>query len=539
MNRLFSKPLFILASLALVFFYLTTWIGTPPGPIWNSPDETANAFWADRVADREPLLVRDFVVGIGGGVVHPRSFDVYGTALVPGSFPGLFLIYGGLKFFTGLPLSAMTPIFTAFAGLVLFALFRKLFDEKTAFWSTVLFYLHPAVVYYSGRGLFHNVLFMDLLVFAVGLFVLRPFGKGLGAARWIDDALAGVVLGFAVITRASEAPWVLLAALAFLPFLGKDRWKRAARVFIGGLLPLFVMLSFNATAYGTLLGSGYSAPPAPVVMEEVSEASAVDASAPLLPFGFHPRLIVMHGMDYGLSIFWWFSLAGILGLTVFLVRWGRHDDRRRTYLYVTAAVTVWLLVFYGSWFVRDHYDPARVTIGTSYVRYFLPIYVLTLPWVAKGLLWTSERLRLDKFRFMAAFAIVFALLSFRIAVVSGDESLLAVRGTLEGNLTKRARLIGEIGTESVIMTERFDKVFFPSFTRFIPHADQTAFDTVPTLLQYVPVYWYGVTPSGDQRLEMASRADRAGVTLVELNAPFEGDAFFQFQLNPDEEETQN
>lgn len=538
MKIFLSKPIVALTLTALAFFYLTAFLGTPPGDIWNSPDETANAFWATKVSEGEPLMVRDFAVGLGAGVVHPRSFQVYGTALVPGSFPGIFLIYGGLGYFTKLPFSVMTPLLTALAGLVLFALFRRLFDERTALWSSLLFFLHPAILYYSGRGLFHNVLFIDLLVFSVGGFTLRPFSKGLGSGEWVDDALAGVLLGFTMLTRASEAPWVFPAAMVFLFFLGSERWRRAGAVVLGGLLPLFILLSFNASTYGSLLGSGYVPPTSGQVADAVVEQT-VAASSSVLPFGFHPRLVVLHGMDYGLEIFWWFSIAGILGLTVFLTRWREHDAKRRVYLYATAVIAVWLLIFYGSWFIRDHYDPTRVTIGTSYVRYFLPIYVLTLPWVAKGLLWTAQRLRFPTRRAMIVFLLIFALFSFRVAVTNGDESLLAVRETLRGNLEKRTELMKVIARDGVIMTERFDKVLFPGRMRIIPLMDTLAFQTVPVLLRYMPVYWYGLAPSPEQASLFAENLAQAGLTIQVLDSPVAGESLYRFMISQNEKEEKN
>lgn len=529
--KYFRKYGFYLAVAALLFFYVTAWLGTPPANIWNSPDETANAFWSERVAERQPLLVRDFIIGIGNGVVHPRSMDVNGTALVPGSFPGLFLIYGTLQFFTGFPLSAMTPIMTALAGLVLFALFKRLFDERVAFWSAMLFFLHPALIYYSGRGLFHNVLFVDLLIFAVGLFVLRPISRLYGKKHAADDVLAGVLFGMALITRASEAPWVILAAFVFIPFLKKKAWKRVLYVIAGAALPLFIFLNINSSLYGSPLQTGYAAPSLPAASEPATEVlgSALDAVDRALPFGFHPRLVLLHGYDYGLEIFWWFSVAGLLGAAVFLAGWRKQDKRKRWYFLTALGIGVWLLMFYGSWFVRDHYDPTRVTIGTSYVRYFLPIYVMTLPWVAGGLLWIADRIPKPRQWFMPVLVGAMLVLSFRVAVTQGDESLLAVRATLRENVTKRQVLREAIPFDAVVYTEKFDKVLFPDRRFIVPIHDETAFRTVPVLLQYTSVFWYGLDLSVEQLADMEAQGEQYGFQVLEIGRPFDGETLYQFQ----------
>lgn len=521
-----------LAAAALLFFYMTAWLGTPPGNIWNSPDETANAFWSMRVAERQPLLVRDFLFGIGNGVIHPRSMDVNGTALVPGSFPGLFLLYGSLQFFTKLPLSAMTPIMTALAAMVLFGLLKRLFDERIAFLSSLLFLLHPALIYYSGRGLFHNVLFVDLLIFAVAVFFLRPLSRLYGREHWADDILAGMIFGFGIITRASEAPWVLLGALVFLFFFKKKAWKRVPLVAAGAALPLFIFLNINSSLYGAPLQTGYAAPAPPVAEQVASEAvsTALDGVHRILPFGFHPRLVLLHGMDYGLRIFWWFSVFGLLGAAVFLAGWKDQDRKKRAYFFTALGIGVWLLLFYGSWFVRDHYDPTRVTIGTSYVRYFLPIYILTLPWVAGGMVWVAERVPKPRKWLLPALIGLMFVLSFRVAVTHGDESLLAVRSTLRGNLVKRQELRKVIPFGTVVYTDKFDKVLFPDREHIVPVHDETAYATVPTLLNYTRVMWYGLHPSEEAFAHMEAQAEKYGFEIHEKESPADMEALYEFQL---------
>ena len=43
---------------------------------------------------------------------------------------------------------------------------------------------------------------------------------------------------------------------------------------------------------------------------------------------------------------------------------------------MSLVVSAWLLVVYGSWWFSDNPDPTAITLGSSYVRYFLPLYIL-------------------------------------------------------------------------------------------------------------------------------------------------------------------
>jgi len=184
----------ILVAVTASFFTLTAWLARPVGTHWNSPDEMANAFWAARVAAGESLAVHDPLVAVGAGAVHPRSFAVLGDALVPGSFPGLFLFYGAINGLTQLPLWVLTPFFTALAGLALYGALRRR-DERWAFWSALFFLANPAVIYYASRGLFPNLLVVDLLIFALWFLASRPFSEWHGENCVYDDLAAGLLVG--------------------------------------------------------------------------------------------------------------------------------------------------------------------------------------------------------------------------------------------------------------------------------------------------------------------------------------------------------
>lgn len=523
-----TNDVFLLAIIAVSFFLLTFLLGRPPGGVWNSPDETANAFWAGRVAAGQAPLLRDPVVGLGGGAVHPRSFAVYGDAIVPGSFPGLFLLYGAVNFFTRLPLAALTPILTALAGVVFFLNMRRLFESRIAFLAAVLFYLHPAVIYYAGRGLFHNLLFVDLLIFAAALFVLRPMHFVFGKNETLDDFFGGLLFGAGLITRMSEAPWVLLAAAVFIPFVKKDRWKRLLAAAAGLALPLFLFMYFNSITHGSPFSTGYAVPSLPASVPGTSAPGASQTERQLLPFGFHPRLVALNVWNYGLKFFWWLAAPAALGAAVFLSRWRKETALRKTYFCLALGVAVWLAVFYGSWFVRDRYDPWQVTIGTSYVRYFLPVYVLSLPFASAGLLWINERFHGRRPWLLRSLVLLAAILSLRIAVIGGDESLIAVRRTLIGNAAKKEILLKWIPEDAAVMTDRFDKVLFPERLRILPLQDEASFDAASVLINYVPVMYYGLD-LGDQELSaLRELAGRRGLDLEEVGRPVAGETLYRF-----------
>ena len=50
-------------------------------------------------------------------------------------------------------------------------------------------------------------------------------------------------------------------------------------------------------------------------------------------------------------------------------------------------ISVFFAIYYGSWEFTDKLTLHLNTLGISYVRYWLPIYLLSLPFVATGILW--------------------------------------------------------------------------------------------------------------------------------------------------------
>ncbi len=515
------RPVAILAAIAAVFFALTWSAGMPQGGQFNSPDETANAYWAGRISDAKPLELRDEAVGLGQGAVHPRSMAVAGDRLVPGSFPGMLFIYGALRLVTRIPLDAMTPLFTAVAGLLLFRLMTRVVGEKTAFWTAVLFYLHPAVLYYTGRGLFHNVLFVDLLITAAALAVLTN-----------RRVAAGIVFGFALITRASEIVWAVPLALGLLIYFERTRWKSWLPAVAGVLLPLLLWGWYNAATYGSPFRTAYT-PPARVSTEQavLPEITAPPSELPLseriLPFGFHPRLVVRHFRDYGLRLFWWYAAFAGVGYALAIARWKTQSKPVRALIVVTAIVAGWLAILYGSWYFRDNLDPNAVTIGTSYVRYFMPIYVLSLPFAAMMLLLIREKA--GRPHFAIAIAGLFAALGFQAAFVEGDESLASVRRTLQENAAKRATLLAAIPEDAVVVTQRFDKIVFPDRIRIIPDGSWGA---AARLADRFPVLWYGIEPGPEERAKILADADAAGLAVDAMSSPIPGELMITFTPKP-------
>jgi len=120
-----------------------------------------------------------------------------------------------------------------------------------------------------------------------------------------------------------------------------------------------------------------------------------------------------------------------------------------------------LIIYYGSWRFFDNPDPNAITIGTSYVRYFLPIYIFALPPLALLLDYGYRRLKWRKFLAIAIF-ILLVLSGYHSVMADGNESLIAVQKNLEVYQVQFAEFSKNLPEKTVIISGKADKVFFPN-----------------------------------------------------------------------------
>src|SRR3989344_625178 len=97
----------------VMIFFLSSLILVKEGPIFISPDESANAFFIKQFAQTGNMFFYEPLNLSVGDVLHPRSIISINGRLVPGGFLGLPLLYGGLSMFFGLWLAPFLTLFFA------------------------------------------------------------------------------------------------------------------------------------------------------------------------------------------------------------------------------------------------------------------------------------------------------------------------------------------------------------------------------------------------------------------------------------------
>jgi hypothetical protein len=446
----------ILIILAVIFAIIYSTLAFSAGAIFNSPDENANYFFSRLFATENRL---DYSLPEKSDILHPRSMTVVGQRIVPQSFLGLPLIYGILaKFYTAKAILFFTPIIAVISVLFFYEIIKKVFGEKVAFLTALIIFIHPAFWYYATHTMYHNVLFLAL--FMVGICFLLVDGIGSRTSKkevglpMRNAILSSIFISLALVVRYSEAPWVLLALVILYLSNRKDiSWNKILISLMTLTAVLLPILFLNNKLYGSPLISGYNLADSNLV--DVAELGTMMGSNWL-------GNIFSNFWNYGIYLFWWLCLPALFGLIWLLKRYKKLNKKQRLYLIVFLASSAYLIIYYGSWVFHDNPDPTKITIGTSYVRYWLPIYVFSAPFLATTLLKIKKLVaKLDyKYKILALilFLIVVSynfLFTFKLA----EESI--ANNVLQDYKIIKDKVLQLTEPNAIIVAGYYDKLFFP------------------------------------------------------------------------------
>lgn len=538
-NFKISFNLLAVILIALAFFVATAsynFITQREGTIkWNSPDETANYYFAKSFATDHTLSKFEPADIIGSDLVIPRSLRSDGGWIKPVSFLGIILIYGEIgSLTTPAVIPYLTPFFGALGIIFFYLLVKCLFNARIALISASLLAIFPVYLYYSIRSMFHNVLFLVLLIIGfyflvrtldkVYCYVSKPklisfkLPKNI-LVGWLLTFISGIFIGLAVITRSSELLWlapILGVIVLFYGYrLGLSRLFLFAAGIGLGMLPAFY---FNQILYQSPFAGGYGEMNRSIA--DISSAGAELIKTTLVSqlgtyqelvtrifknvffFGFHVGQSREMFTYYVVEMFPWLTYLAALGtFGLIILNFPKPRKKYLVYLLVWVVLSVILVLYYGSWLFTDNPNAASHTIGNSYTRYWLPLYLMALPMVAlaielsfKALFFLfrkhhSYKALVSGGATVAVFVIM--IISFNFLLFETEESLF----NLYYN-TREDKRIGELVLKStpdnaIIVTQYHDKVLFPERQVMMGRMEEEPYyPYVSNLLKYYPVYYF-------------------------------------------------
>lgn len=556
-------PLIVVIVLAGLFFLLSSSFNyltqTDDYRKWTSPDETANYFFSKHYALKGSLAYLDPASIVGDNLIMPRSIRSDFGWLKPVSFLGLILIYGSIAKVLGIAvLPYLTPLFAALGIIFYFLIIRRIFSQRVALISSALLSFFPVYLYYSSRSMFHNVLFIDLLLIFIYFLLLtakkrkkddaREEAKGTETGKeesekeeekkesfWVRfrsmkfskaelwaylfAVLAGVFLGLTAITRTSELIWLLPALfVTWLFYARRYNFMKLFLIVAGFCLALLPNIYFNQLLYSAPLYGGYnemnrslddiSNAGTKVWQENLSWSHLENLGKTIYHNVFYFGLDLEQSFEmaqhYIYEMFPYLSILFVLGLLILLVNlFIRFDKKYLLYVLLFFFISFILIIYYGSWVFNDNPDPNRYTIGNSYTRYWLPIYLFMIPLAALFIdrfssafiaLFTKGKTKLTRLSLnLSQVAIVLGLSFINLSFVYfGSEEGIAhlyYNNLREKETTERVFALTE--PNSIIITKYYDKFLFPErrvIMSIIP--DEELLTSSAKLVNHYPLYYY-------------------------------------------------
>lgn len=443
-----------LVSVFLVLFVAFSWLALPNQkigdyPVFNSPDETANYFFARRFAVNGSFKFDDIYAVASAGHILPRSMQLSFNMVAPTGFIGLPLIYGFVAQLTSVSwLLLLTPVVMALSLAVLYLALKNYYNHKIALLSVVFIGLQPGWMYSAVRPLMATGLFMACVIMTLAFLWLT-----LKYNRVIFYTLTGVFTGLALLVRTSEAIWLLpLAVLMIVIFRKKLYWLGLLVSFISTLPAVSLIGTYNYKNFSSAVQFGYN--------NVVAEPTTNFIKSIIFPFGVDIAKSLQHLRQYTFELFplmTFFTVIGLLVLINFVIKKKRKDY----WLYLIGGLLLigYLAVYYGSWTFFDNPDPKAVTIGNSYVRYYLPITILTVPLM----IFTLSQLKSFSTKIVISLLMFSSLFFTSVSTVwlGKDEGVLKLKQTLAGYKLLRQEIISQTSANAIIVSNKMDKAVFP------------------------------------------------------------------------------
>lgn len=535
----FNVGVFSVILIALVFFIATSsynFITQKDGVVkWNSPDETANYYFSKNYAVGEGLLKFDHASAIASDLVIPRSLRSDYGWIKPVSFLGIILIYGELGALTSpAVIPYLTPFFGALGIIFFYFLIRRLFSARIALISAALLAFFPVYFYYSVRSMFHNVLFLVLLIIGFYFIVKSLDKKYLHQEKlkilsfylpknvlsgWFFIFVGGFFVGLAIITRSSELLWLLPILTILVLFYVRRLGVSRILLFLSGIwLGILPALYYNQILYQSPFYGGYGEMNRTLTDISLASSEMIKSTFSsqiasyqesinkifnnIFFFGFHPGQSREMFGHYVITMFPWLTYltgAGLLGLLIFNIT--KPKKKYFIYLLIWFILSIVLVLYYGSWRFTDNPNVGSHTIGNSYTRYWLPMYLMAIPLAAlaielflKILFFVFRKTRAHRTLVSGgATVIVFliSLYSLNFLLFGSEEGII----NLYYNTREDKRLGGIIlentPSESIIMTQYHDKVLFPERRIIMGRLEEEQYyPYLNKLLSYYPVYYF-------------------------------------------------
>lgn len=506
--------------------------------ILNQPDEAINYFFIRQLVFYNQFSLPEDLTALSLSQVHPRSTTVVGGGIVPIGFPGFIVLLSGLIKILSFIFSqnlfnvfavAITPLLGAITPFLAYYVWRNFWDKKIALTAAVLLFVLPPWWYNASRPFQHNLLFLFFLLVSL-TFYLSSLSSTQTKKRSVKVFFSVLFWGLALYVRPSEVVWMSVLAVLGLRN-AKKKWPKRELIWLAAGLAVVAILFFATqyAFYGNIFGSGYVRPGADGAAGTVFQGpQGINfLQALFLPFGFHPVVAVKTFIKYFFFLFrpwFWLILAGlcVLVLERFKNKKEQEPMARFNHLYVWlwASIGFYILIYYGSWEFYDNLIKIP-SIGTSYVRYFLPIYVFSLPVGAYFLvkLWSLPKMPAK----ILVLALIFLLpISGATQVYLKLDGLRQVKENVKQYQGWQEKIYQLTEPNAIVVTRYGDKYIFPGRKVISGWGEDGQTEAIANLIREGhPVYFYDLKLDQQAETSLLQALSAKGITLGETIASWD------------------
>lgn len=433
--------IFLLLSLVLpsILFY---------PDIFTTPDENINFFFINLYRDSGSLVYYEPLNTIKDlSIIIPRGTIFFYEQVVPVFSSGIALIYGGITTIDT-EILYIIPLVISFIAILYLYLFLKLFySKKTSFISCILLIIFPPVWYSFIRYTNLDLLVLSFLIISSYYFILFTNKK---KSAFILLSSFFMSLGLLINIRSIFLIFSLLLAFILVNLLfnsSKDYRKTVALIIKYGLLLIFFSLTIfiiNLMLYKNIFLLGYKA-------QTLYTSSIGGLSLPL--FFFIPQQMANNILLYFISIDIVVFMGFILGLIFYFKEFYNKQNNKIylltmfiyitiSFLYLSNIAVTWSNVF---------------SLGSSFMRYLLPLYLLTIPISVNYILNYLGKIS----KSISIFFIFLIIINSFLVVSISNQGLLDLQVYKINSKDTRDKILLNTNNKSVIFTQYYDKIIFP------------------------------------------------------------------------------
>lgn len=213
-------------------------------------------------------------------------------------------------------------------------------------------------------------------------------------------------------------------------------------------------------------------------------------------FGWQPYKSLKMLYFYFAKMFYWIFWPAFFGFILLLSKITKWRAKHYAFLLALFICAIILISYYGSWDFHDNPDPRSRTIGNSYTRYWLPIYLGAIPLAVIFLVKFSKIFRKKILIYGLRFLIISLVffISIKFVLFGSEEGLMKSAQKQLASRQEYEKVLSLTENRAVIVTQYHDKLLFPARKVIVGlFDDPNMIKEYAILTKYLPVYYYNFT----------------------------------------------